>query len=143
MMLTNGLMAAFIEIIVSLRVAGQFKSMLDLGSEGGRRPSSPSVMPEIETSSSSCPRNTVDAEVRICINDVTVDSTDDFSQDSGQENELTIGYLKKQQKRRSSWCPEEGKKREEKREKARMLGIQGRRSVLVYNLGFFNWVSKL
>lgn len=100
--------------------------MLDLGSEQGRRPSSPSVMPEIDTSGT-YPRATVDADIRICINDVTVDSTDDFSQDSGQENELTIGYLKKQQKRRSSWCPEEGKKKEEKKEKQRMLGVSGRR----------------
>ena len=122
--------------IVFSRVAGQFKSMLDLGSSGqSRRPSSDSIMPEVDASSP-YPRTTVDAEVRICINDVTVDSTDDFSQDSGQENELTIGYLKKQQKRRSSWCPEEGKKKEEKREKQRMLGVSGRRSV-AFNLSPF------
>ena len=69
--------------------------------------------------------STVDSDVRICINDVTVDSSEDFT--DGNKSELSIQELKKQQKRRSSWCPEENKKKEERKEKQRILAVTGRR----------------
>ena len=71
--------------------------------------------------------STVDSEVRICINDVTVDSSEDFTATDGNKSELSIQELKKQQKRRSSWCPEENKKKEERKEKQRTLAVTGRR----------------
>ena len=70
---------------------------------------------------------TVDSEVRICINDVTVDSSEDFTATEAKDSELSIQELKKQQKRRSSWCPEENKKKEERKEKQRTLAVTSRR----------------
>ena len=68
-------------------------------------------------------------EVRICINDVTLDASQDFTgdEDASGDNELTIEQLKKAQRRRSSWCPEENKKKEERKEKQRTLAVSGRR----------------
>ena len=65
--------------------------------------------------------------VRICINDVTVDSTDDWRDPDNLDPELLAEELKKQQRRRSSWCPEEGRKREERGEHKKMLAISNRR----------------
>ncbi len=70
------------------------------------------------------------SDVRICINDVTVDeSLDTREAVAGGNNtdpELMVEGIKKQ-KRRSSWCPEEGRKKEEKQETQRMLAVTGRR----------------
>jgi len=69
-------------------------------------------------------------DITICINDVTVDSTDDYMVPSGGTDETNADFIeqvKKANKRRSSWCPEEGRKKEEKHEKQKMLNISGRR----------------
>ena len=69
---------------------------------------------------------TVDSDVRICINDVTMDSSEDFHTPT-EDYTSDVYQLKKKDKRRSSWCPEEGRKAEEKREKKQMLSITGKR----------------
>ena len=100
--------------------------MLDLAPS--EEPSAQSIMPAHTTDNLHPNHNTsstVDSEVRICINDVTVDSSEDFTATDGTE--LSIQELKKQQKRRSSWCPEEAKKKEERKEKQRTLAVTGRR----------------
>ena len=73
------------------------------------------------------PRPPTGMGVRICINDVTVDSSDDWRDPDNLDPELLVEDLKKQQRRRSSWCPEEGRKREEKYEHKKMLAISNRR----------------
>ena len=66
--------------------------------------------------------------VQICINDVSVDNPEDYHQQMGSEDEEDINLeLIRRQKRRSSWCPEQERKKDEKEEKQRMLGINGRR----------------
>ena len=67
------------------------------------------------------------AGVTICINDVTVDSSDDWRDPDNLDPELLAEELKKQQRRRSSWCPEEGRKKEERGENKKMLAISNRR----------------
>ena len=82
------------------------------------------------------------SDVRIIISDATGDSnTDDLgrprsSSSGGQSSglplcadpELLIEHIKKQQKRRSSWCPEKERKKTEKQEKQKMmLAVSGRR----------------
>ncbi len=102
--------------------------MLDLGPS--EEPAVPAIMPAHAMDNLHPSHNNtgsvVDSEVRICINDVTVDSSEDFST-AGNNAELNIQELKKQQKRRSSWCPEENKKKEERKEKQRTLAVTGRR----------------
>ena len=79
-------------------------------------------------------------EVKICINDMTVDCTDDNyiniqsssmitkdGADDDDDNLDLIEQIKRANKRRSSWCPEEGRKKEEKQEKQKMLNVTGRR----------------
>ncbi len=102
---------------------GRFKSMLDLAPT--EEPAVQNIMPAHVMDNLHPNLNTVDSEVRICINDVTVDSSEDFA--DGENSELSIQELKKQQKRRSSWCPEENKKKEERKEKQRTLAVSGRR----------------
>ena len=109
------------------------------------------VMPEMSTEEVHHANASADTDIRICINDVTVDSTEDFgvggcagggpgggnsgvtqaSSGTGDalDPELLIENLKKN-RRRSSWCPEEGRKKEEKQEKQKMLAISGRRWVV-------------
>lgn len=69
-----------------------------------------------------------DVGIQICINDVSVDqSSTDFIE--SQDGELDPGHDQiKRQWRRSSWCPEEGRKKEEKHEKQKMiLAVVGKR----------------
>ena len=107
---------------------GRFKSMLDLAPS--EEPPAQTIMPAHNMDNLHPNQNTsstVDSEVRICINDVTVDSSEDFTAGDGNNTELSIQELKKQQKRRSSWCPEENKKKEGRKEKQRTLAVTGRR----------------
>ena len=67
-----------------------------------------------------------ETDIRICINDVTLDGSRDYETMSEAERQF-IDALKKQQRRRSSWCPEQEKKKEDKQEKIRMLAVSGRR----------------
>ena len=80
--------------------------------------------------------------VMICINDVTMESADELVSGSSAGtggcgllsaadadsdcDEMSIEFQKRQ-RRRSSWCPEEGRKVEEKKEQKRMLAVSGRR----------------
>lgn len=74
-------------------------------------------------------------DIRICVNDVTVDGSRDYETMSETERAF-LDALRKQQRRRSSWCPEQEKKKEDKQEKIRMLAVSGRRSVhLVMHVG--------
>ena len=98
-------------------------------------------------------------DIQICINDVTVDASDDYglvvgrrASDGPQEAvadpgggglewdvggqgvgcmldpELRMIDELKKSHRRSSWCPEEGRKKEDRHEKQRMmLAVSGRR----------------
>jgi hypothetical protein len=69
--------------------------------------------------------------VQICINDVSVDGLvgcDDVDDDE-EEDDLNLEAMRRGQKRRLSWCPENDRKREEKEETQKMLGISGRRFV--------------
>jgi len=69
-----------------------------------------------------------DVGIQICINDVSVDqSATDFI--DSQDGDLDPGLDQiKRQWRRSSWCPEEGRKKEEKHEKQKMiLAVVGKR----------------
>lgn len=45
---------------------------------------------------------------------------------SEDEEDINVELIRRQ-KRRSSWCPEQERKKDEKEEKQRMLGINGRR----------------
>ena len=100
--------------------------------------------------SSAASRGEGSSDVTIYINDVTLDSADDGNNTSGSGSgghkgssgvhtlsvggvdsdsecdEMSIEYQKRQ-RRRSSWCPEEGRKVEEKKEQKRMLNVTGRR----------------
>ncbi len=118
-------------MVLYVGISGHFKSMLDLASDNTSQPHDSSNMPEMDYSHNEAPHTGIphmESDVRIVINDVTVDSTDDFSaQESGNENEGNELDFVKKTIRRSSWCPEEVKKNEERREKARMLAVQGRR----------------
>ena len=110
---------------LSISLAGHFKSLLDLS--GANSTDHLASRSDEGGGGYTPPPRPVEPTVSICINDVTVDSTDDFStQDSDTGGDSSIGHVKKT-RRRSSWCPEEGRKQEEKREKQRMLGVQGRR----------------
>lgn len=64
--------------------------------------------------------------IQICINDVSVDNNDDVNENDDDLNLETI----RRQKRRSSWCPEKERKKDEKEEKQRMLGVAGRRYII-------------
>ena len=102
---------------------------------------------------SAASRGEGNSDVTICINDVTLDSADDYAATSGNTgvngsggqctlsvggvdtdsdcDEMSIEYQKRQ-RRRSSWCPEEGRKVEEKKEQKRMLAVSGRRYITLY-----------
>lgn len=70
------------------------------------------------------PAYLLDTGIQICINDITVDANADDTEDL-EEGE--IDQMKKQW-RRSSWCPVEGRKKEEKHEKQKMiLAVAGKR----------------
>ena len=67
----------------------------------------------------------LDSGIQICINDVTVDANGD---DYGEDMEAMEMDQVKKQWRRSSWCPVEGRKKEEKHEKQKMiLSVAGKR----------------
>jgi len=111
---------------------GHFKSLLDLtGSsenvDSGAEPRSDEgggpydISPHHDYPSTP---HALEPPISILINDITVDSTDDFSTQES-DNETSIEQIKKS-RRRSSWCPEEGRKKEERSETQRMLGISGR-----------------
>ena len=103
---------------------------------------------DIHTSSASHGEGSSD--ITICINDVTLESTEDAKHTSSTRgtchndavnvHTLTVGFIdnnsdcddmsieyQKRQKRRSSWCPEEGRKVEEKKEQMRLLNVFCRR----------------
>ena len=95
------------------------------------------IMPSTEDREMNCSRShIVEPDVRICINDVTLDSTDDFimqpppggiASQYEEEKCLLIEHYRKHP-RRKSWCPE--KTNVEKKEfRNKMLSISNRRWV--------------
>lgn len=125
-----------------------YKSMLNLSSIDSTAPVSPTSPCAVlgaqcdgrSPSDPLCSRSLFpEISVQICINDVSVDNPEDFQTASGDEDEHNLELIRRQ-KRRSSWCPEKERKRDEKEEKQRMLGVNGRRwdvlfcSELKYNL---------
>jgi hypothetical protein len=71
----------------------------------------------------------VETDVRICINDVSYDSSSRDDSISGETDAAMLEMIRKQ-RRRCSWCPEEEKRKEEKHQRQRLLSVTGRRSVV-------------
>jgi len=66
--------------------------------------------------------------VQICINDVSVDGLVGCCDDDiDDEAAVSLETMRRAQKRRLSWCPANERKRDEKGETQKMLGVSGRR----------------